>query len=465
MPSGPLAWAGGPAGRHARSEYLLGAGPLVLAAALPVVVAVLRLTWCLQNGWQGARPFYRMCYSDLANSVQVTELGRGVTAYLDGTIRLDQPPLSGLAMAAIGGWTGGAELLTAQRWFLGVWAALAIGLLALMTLRARSVADHPGADPVVLALAPITALTVLLSPDILGVALATFGILSWSARRPLLAGVLLALATLARSYPVLIVVVILFFLWRAEVPVTRARAVRLLGGFLVTLVLVWLGLFAGHRDVALQGWSSWWHAAAGLGSPWYLPTLGSAALPSAATSVLAAVGWAAALVLGALVVTGGTRPPTVAAASLVVVAVVLVTGKSFPIQSSLWLVPLVALAGLRWRDVLLWSAAEGAHFVALWLYVGGLSTPTKGLPAGWYLVFLALRLTAVGWLARQAWVAAPRVPVSEPDGIPVPPDRDGIPVPPDRDGIPAPPDRDGIPAPPAPASAASSTSLARPTVQ
>lgn len=65
MPSASLAWAGGPAGRHARSEWLLGLGPLTLAALFPVLVAVLRLQSCLANGWSGREPFYRMCYSDL----------------------------------------------------------------------------------------------------------------------------------------------------------------------------------------------------------------------------------------------------------------------------------------------------------------------------------------------------------------------------------------------------------------
>ena len=45
------------------------------------------------------------------------------------------------------------------------------------------------ADPAQVALAPVVALTVLLSPDILGVALATAGLWAWSRRRPATAGI------------------------------------------------------------------------------------------------------------------------------------------------------------------------------------------------------------------------------------------------------------------------------------
>ena len=82
------------------------------------------------------------------------------------------------------------------------------------------------------------------------------------------------------------------------------------------------------------------------------------------------------------------------------------TGKTFPVQASLWLLPLVALCGLRWREHLLWAGAEALHFVAVWLYVGGLSKPDRGLPPGWYVVFLTVRLLAVGYLVWRVWHTA-----------------------------------------------------------
>ena len=42
----------------------------------------------------------------------------------------------------------------------------------------------------------------------------------------------------------------------------------------------------------------------------------------------------------------------------------------------------------------------------MWLYVGGLSKPDRGLPPGWYVVFLTVRLLAVGYLVWRVWHTA-----------------------------------------------------------
>jgi len=69
-------------------------------------------------------------------------------------------------------------------------------------------------------------------------------------------------------------------------------------------------------------------------------------------------------------------------------------------------VPFVALAGIGWRDHLLWAGAEAVHAVAMFGYLDYLVDPAHGLPPGWYAAALLLRLAAVAWLARQAWVSA-----------------------------------------------------------
>ena len=104
----------------------------------------------------------------------------------------------------------------------------------------------------------------------------------------------------------------------------------------------------------------------------------------------------------ALLLTRRGPAPSLAGLALVAVAIVLVTGTAAPPGASLWLVPLAALAGVRWRDHLVWAACEGAYFVAHWLFVNGLVEHTKGLPAGWYAVFLLVRLAGIAWLARAA---------------------------------------------------------------
>jgi hypothetical protein len=119
----------------------------------------------------------------------------------------------------------------------------------------------------------------------------------------------------------------------------------------------------------------------------------------------------------------------------VLVGVALVTGKSFPVQASLWLLPLLALCGLRWRDHLVWAGAEAMHFAMVWLYIGGMSKADRGLPAPWYAVFLALRVAAVLYLVWRVWHDAARRPPTSPGlaaGPEVPAKAELMPVPEDE---------------------------------
>ena len=179
--------------------------------------------------------------------------------------------------------------------------------------------------------------------------------------------------------------------------------------------MVLLPFLVGHPAAVLRSTQVWWDSAAGLGSVWMLPQLLGASLPTSATTLSALVALALALAAGAVFALSTGRRPTLAEVSLVLVALALLSGKAFPVQSSLWLVPLVALCGVRWRDHLVWATAEALHFVAVWLYVAGLSTPDRGLPAGWYAVFLVIRVLAVGHLVWQVWrtaAARPAAPIA-----------------------------------------------------
>ncbi len=383
-----------------RSGYAVA--PLAVLAALPVVAAVGRQGYCLIHGWDGSEPLWRACYSDLATSLETGGVGGGLAAYLSssGGVRVDQPVLSGAAMTLLGGLAPGTGL-SQQRWFIALWAMLAMALLVAMVWFVAATRDGR-TDPSQVALAPVVALTVLLAPDVVGVALATAGVWAWARRRPALAGALLGLGVMARTYPLIVLVAVAVLGMRARREADLRALARAAGGSVVGVV----ALFAVTDPSALgQAYSTWWSAGVGMGSPWYLFTIARYPIGALAASVIAVLGWLVAAVLVAVLALGSRRRPSVGQLALVGVGVVLLTGKSFPVQSSLWLVPLVALAGVRWRDHLLWAAAEALHFVAIWLYVGGLSVPDKALPGGWYGVFLVLRLAGVGYLVWRTWHA------------------------------------------------------------
>jgi uncharacterized membrane protein len=245
------------------------------------------------------------------------------------------------------------------------------------------------------ALSPLIVTAALISPDLLGVTIASLGLWLWARERPVAAGVALGLATSARTYPVLIAVAIALL-------ASRAGAGRLGARTLGVTLLTWTGVTVAAGSVT--GWSvlrpyeAWAAAAADYGSPWFLIRLVGREVTPTAVTVLAVAGWVTAVAVAGAFALMARRRPTVAEVALVLVAIVLVTGKSFPVQSSLWLLPLAALAGVRWRDHLIWAGAEVVYFVAVWLYLGGTYDANRALPMGWYAVFTVLRFAGIAWL-------------------------------------------------------------------
>ncbi len=253
----------------------------------------------------------------------------------------------------------------------------------------------------------------LVSVDLLGVMLASAALWAWGRSRVLMAGVLMGLAISARSYPLVLLVAIgLLAVRSGRVSAWRQLAVAALATWFA-VSLPWLVM---NADALLSVYRSWWRAGASYGSVWMVPTLMGRVLPQGAATPLAILGWVAALAVGAFFALSLDRRPTVAEVSLVMLVIVLVTGKSVPVQAGLWLLPLIALIGMQWRDHLVWAAFEATYFVAVWLYIAGLSKPDRGLPRGPYALLLVLRLAAMLFVVSQVWrVARSRGPAAEGD--------------------------------------------------
>jgi hypothetical protein len=422
LPARSLAAVGGPLGRHASAAaraWPTTVVPLLFAGVGTMAAAVLERSHCIQKGWAGSDQFWHACFSDLPALYQLGSLHEGLASFVGGgSARTDHPVLTGAAMALLGGLVPDGAFLDQTRWYFGLWAVLAAVLVVAMVWltaasRPRHVADAAG-----LALSPVLVLSGLISADVLGVALASAGIWAWARRRPALAGVFLGLAVTARTYPLLLLLALVLLAARTG----RWAAVgRVLGAAAGTVGVVLLPFLVANPAAIPRPYAAWWSSEAGLGSLWMVPQLLGHRLPSGAVTLLAVVGMVGAVVVGALFALSTWRRPTLAELGLVLVAVALVTGKSFPVQASLWLVPLVALCGVRWRDHLVWAGAEALHFVAVWLYVGGLSKPDRGLPPAWYAVFLLIRVAAVVYLVWRVWhTAALRDAALQPLDLPDP---------------------------------------------
>jgi uncharacterized membrane protein len=378
---------------------------LTALAALPLGFGILFRAPCIRTHWTGTEQFWTACYADLPNAYRDAGLSGGIAAYLQGgpdAPVTGQPPLTGLLLTLVASLVPDGREGTRIAWYFALWAVLITILVLAVTWLVASSARRPWVAAHI-ALSPVVALVAFISADAVGVALATAGLWAWGRRHTTSAGVLLGLAIAARSYPVLILVAIGLLALRAG----RLRDYRRTAGYAVLVALaVWAAVWLLNPSAAASAYSGWASAGAGYGSPWLLPQLAGHPFPTGLVTALAVTGWVVALLLGSVLALSSARRPTVAEVSLVMVAIVLVTGKSFTVQSALWLVPLVALAAVPWRDHLIWAGAEAVNFVAVWLVIAANTVPDRGLPSSWYAVFAMIRVVAVLWLIASVWFRA-----------------------------------------------------------
>jgi hypothetical protein len=412
MSQTPWRVIGGPAGAHTASQVTSPAGWArlgVLLTVLPVLAALALRGWCLGNGWGGQAPLWRACYSDLP-SVLTTVRGGG---------EVSEPIVSALAAQLVALPVRAVDP-SAQTAYVLLWALVALLLLAVV---ATAIAAYRLDDPsrvLLFVLCPVLPLALLVSTEILGVTLAVLALLAWRRRLDTGAGVLLALAVFSGGYALILVVVLLALAARTG-RTPRGLLIGLGGG---VAAIIGGAALLGELGRITGPVSAWWDAVPSYGSVWLLPALGEqrfagwieplGLLPAIGSVVpwLVLAGWAAAAALVLWHVTTARRSPELADVALLGAAAVLVTGAAVPVQASLWLVPLVALSSLPWRDMLIWAGAEAAYYPMVWLYLGGLQEPDRGLPAGWYALFLLLRLAAVGYLMWRVIDLSDRQPAA-----------------------------------------------------
>jgi uncharacterized membrane protein len=409
---------GGPAGRHVgvgRHGWWTATRVLVLLTVPTMLLAVLSRQHCRSTLWKSPDQFTHACYSDLPALYGSSGLARGVVPYLqavDGGYLTEPVGTGGLLGLLAWLAPGGRD---APRWVFDLAAVLiAVALVACVLAVAALAARRPW-DGALVALSPVVVVAGLVSLDLVAICLATLAVLAFARRRPGPAGLLLGLAVAVRP----LALVVLVALWLLAARTGRAR---LLGQLTWSAVLAWGLLNVPVLVLNPPGWAAYWTAGldapVGYGSLWLLPQLAGFPVPAGVARV---VSWAlTALVLLAVagLALGTRRRPRLPALVLVLLVGVLLVAVSVPVQTSLWLLPFAALAVPRWRDHLIWAAAEVAYATGTWLFLYAQSVPERGLPPWAYGTLLVLRLAAMCWLARQA-IRAARDPVLDPVRAPL----------------------------------------------
>jgi hypothetical protein len=435
---------GGPAGRRLASAtgFWRAIPVLMLLACAVLSLGIVQKQHCRAQGWSSPNQFWHACYSDIPVLYGSASLGASERPGLVQSLSpggLGQPPLAGALMWVTSSFVPGTND-NPGRGFFDLSAVLLALVLAIGVAALALTAGRRSWDAAHLALSPVVITAGLISYELLAVTLTALALLALARGRPVIGGLLFGLAVASAPQVAVVGFVIVLIAGRYTrtlIGVTFAGSA--LSCWLALRVLLLPGLSGGLGS----GWTTWREAVPGYGSIWLIPQLLGGSKPQPATSLGGRAlqllfGWAfrasslsgttasvlALLLLAALLVAlaynsgvSVAAPATesdvpalspsefvtgrVAPLALAALAVVLLTAKSLPVQASLLLLPLIALSGLRWRDHLIWASTELVYFVGIWLYIAGETTPSRGLPASFYLILLSARLAGIAWIGVQ----------------------------------------------------------------
>ena len=424
----PLAGAasesvGGPSGERSAGHPWWTPVRVVLAvAALTFCLGMVQKTPCVADDWSGTKLRYgAMCYSDVPYLYSGRGFAAGYVPYTDndgGYPVMEYPVLIGYFSYGAAWVTqtlsgspdlqprrdAGPDAVYGQpgvaaesgRYFVVTAVLLApFALLAAWFL--TGVHRRRPWDAMLVAASPALALTGLVNWDLLAVAAVAGALWAWSRDRPVLAGVMIGLGTAVKLYPLFLLGALLVVCVRRR----RMPAFTLAAG---SALVSWLLVNLPAMLTSFEAWKVFWtynnHRGADLGSPWLVwQQAGHTVSPGVVnlgSLVFFAAACAGVLVLGLR----ARRTPRIPQLALLVVTGFLLVNKVYSPQYVLWLLPLVALARPRWRDVLIWTAGEVFYFGSVWLYLGGwTASAASGQPDRFYWLAILVRMAVEVYVA------------------------------------------------------------------
>ncbi|MET0133830.1 MAG: glycosyltransferase 87 family protein, partial [Kibdelosporangium sp.] len=273
------------------------------------------------------------------------------------------------------------------------WLALA-WLLTLWAV-ARTARRRPW-DALLVAASPLVLVHAFTNFDTLATAAAAAGVLAWSRKKLVLAGVLLGLGVAAKLYP-------LFLLFALFVLCLRAGKLREWQTTALATLVTWAAI---NLPIALAYPAGWWeffrrntirpadidsiYSVVSGFSGWsgFDGTLGPLETPTALNAVTAALFVVCCAAVAWIGLSAPVRPRFTQLAFLLVAAFLLIN-KVWSPQYSLWLVPLAVLALPRWKILLAWMTVDALIWVPRMMFYLGVDH--KGLPIEFFLGYVVFR--------------------------------------------------------------------------
>lgn len=252
--------------------------------------------------------------------------------------------------------------------------------------------------------APLLVLTLTVNWDAIALLATALAVVAWQRGRSGWFGVLVALGTAAKLFPLVLLAAGLVLAIRSR---SVRDAVAMVIGFAVTTVATNAPLLLSDADAWREFWTTNTDRPASFGSAWIALRMVGFPVGADGLGLVLAGGMLAAWIVLGVLTWRRVADPTLVELSFVFLVLFFVLGKVYSPQYSLWVVlGLLMVTRRRWLIGLV-VAAETWHYVATWLYIRELTTPDVGVDKT-YWSSIVIRLGAeivaaayVLWLARR----------------------------------------------------------------
>jgi len=359
----------------------------IAAVFTSALLSFLKFNHCRLNDWASPDNYIHACYTDIPALFSERGLDTNTFPYLSATNSIEYPPIIGLGNWLISFITPGEN---SYRWFFDINIALITILFFGCALIVRKMQPQL---TYLLIFAPAVIASLFINWDIWAVVTALLAIYYFDQKKFEPSAIWLGVSIATKFFPVVLLLPIAVIFYRNKKLTEFSR-------YLFTTFIIWT---AFNLPIMLTYFDGWWRfyklnleRGADFGSIWYglsLLNIDSPALNS--IYPLLSIGLFAGFTFYLIKL---KKTPKLAQVALFAVVIFTTVGKVYSPQFVLWLTPLAVIALTNSRQQItfwLWQASEIIYHLAIWQYLALFTGAQFGLPAGGYVIAIALRVVGI----------------------------------------------------------------------
>ena len=359
----------------------------IAAVFTSALLSFLKFNHCRLNDWASPDNYIHACYTDIPALFSERGLDTNTFPFSSATNSIEYPPIIGLGNWLISFITPGEN---SYRWFFDINIALIAILFfgcALIVRKMQPQLTH------LFIFAPAVIASLFINWDIWAVVTALLAIYYFDQKKFEPSAIWLGISISTKFFPIVLLLPIAVIFY-------RNKKLKDLSRYLFTTGIIWA---AFNLPLMLTYFDGWWRfyklnleRSADFGSIWYGLSLLNIDSPSLNLIYpLLSIG----------LFTGFTfyliklkQTPKLAQVALFAVVIFTTIGKVYSPQFVLWLTPLAVIALTNSRQQItfwLWQASEITYHLAIWQYLALFTGAQFGLPAGGYVIAIALRVVGI----------------------------------------------------------------------